>query len=315
MLGGPAALKRDGAMVRFRRDSAMTQIDKNKFTVIELGLTLKRASRRQWDESHYTKAVEGLESLGLRSLLLYLEKERPNLTQQLAEKLLSDLRDLFDSVDAAESLSALNFGVSLSSPPWPPHASYPNETSGTAAYALVSHGRSLGLPEEFLNSYVSGQSPGPASISALRPFVTVSGSSSYIFISYAKEDSATAFFLHERLRASGFDTWIDEVELLPGQDWDLEIRKAVKAASITLVLLSERSISKRGYVQKEIRLALDVLDHIPEGEIFLIPVLIERCRIPDRLASRQAVNINAPDGYRKLCKAIILQLEGFGETA
>ena len=44
------------------------------------------------------------------------------------------------------------------------------------------------------------------------------------------------------------DPWLDEEKLFPGQDWDMEIEKAVEAADAVLVCLSNNSISKEGYV-------------------------------------------------------------------
>jgi hypothetical protein len=33
---------------------------------------------------------------------------------------------------------------------------------------------------------------------------------------------------HARLTKDGVDAWLDKAKLLPGQDWELEIRKAVR---------------------------------------------------------------------------------------
>ena len=35
--------------------------------------------------------------------------------------------------------------------------------------------------------------------------------------------------LYSRLTKDGVDAWLDKAKLLPGQDWELEIRKAVRA--------------------------------------------------------------------------------------
>ena len=37
---------------------------------------------------------------------------------------------------------------------------------------------------------------------------------------------------HTRLTADGVDAWLDKEKLLPGQDWELEIHKAVSEVSI-----------------------------------------------------------------------------------
>ena len=52
------------------------------------------------------------------------------------------------------------------------------------------------------------------------------------------------------------DPWLDEEKLYPGQDWDLEIEKAVEAADAVIVFLSNNSVTKEGYVQRELRFVL-----------------------------------------------------------
>ena len=105
-----------------------------------------------------------------------------------------------------------------------------------------------------------------------------------VFLCHSKADKAKVRELYRRLIADGFDAWLDEEKLMPGQDWDLEIRKAVRKAggcSYSLSLLNG-SITKAGYVQKEIHFALDVADEQPEGAVFIIPARLEDCQVPSR---------------------------------
>jgi hypothetical protein len=98
-----------------------------------------------------------------------------------------------------------------------------------------------------------------------------------IFLSYAKEDFEVATTLYKKLSNRGFDVWIDKISLLPGQDWKHEISRAIQVSRAFIALLSNNSITKRGYVQKELRLGLEVLQQIPPSQIYLIPVRIEPC--------------------------------------
>lgn len=86
--------------------------------------------------------------------------------------------------------------------------------------------------------------------------------------------------LFERLKADGFDPWPDSEFLLPGMDWDLEIQQAIRASDAVIVCLSEISVTKEGYVQKEIKFAQDILKEKPDGTIFLLLVQLEDCKIP-----------------------------------
>jgi hypothetical protein len=50
---------------------------------------------------------------------------------------------------------------------------------------------------------------------------------------------------------------MDKHSLKGGQNWDLEIKRALETSTIIVVFLSHRSTNKRGYAQKEIKIALD----------------------------------------------------------
>jgi hypothetical protein len=115
--------------------------------------------------------------------------------------------------------------------------------------------------------------------------------------------------LYARLRADGIDTWLDEEDLLPGQDWDAEIRKAIRGCCVVIVCLSSSSVSRTGYLQKEIRFVLDAADEKPEGTIFLIPARLEAaCEIPERLRRWQWVDLFDERGYERLMRALEVRL-------
>jgi hypothetical protein len=120
--------------------------------------------------------------------------------------------------------------------------------------------------------------------------------------------------LYQQLKMIGTAPWLDEEDLLPGQDWQQEIRNAMKNCDIVLICLSKQSINKVGYVQKEIKFALDVADEQPEGTIFLIPVRLEDCHIPERLKHIQCVNFYEKPAFDKLMKALELRAERLFST-
>lgn len=128
-----------------------------------------------------------------------------------------------------------------------------------------------------------------------------------IFLCHGKEDKPKVRDLHARLLRDGFRPWLDEEDLLPGQDWRLEIEKAVRAADVVVVCLSASSASRRGFAQKEIQLALDVADEQPEGELYVIPLRLEEFELPERLRRWQWVNFFDEDGYEKLIRALSLK--------
>jgi len=76
--------------------------------------------------------------------------------------------------------------------------------------------------------------------------------------------------------------------------------------------LSNAAVTKRGYVQKELRYALDISDEQPEGTIFLIPLKLEDCEVPERLRRWQWVNLFEDHGYEKLMRALDVRAKELG---
>jgi hypothetical protein len=101
------------------------------------------------------------------------------------------------------------------------------------------------------------------------------------FISYAREDRDMAVRLYQDLKRAGVTPWIDEEDLLAGQQWKEIIPQTLRETDYALFLLSPNSLSKKGYVQKELKLTLDLLDESPSTEIFLIPVKLAKCEPRD----------------------------------
>ena len=110
-----------------------------------------------------------------------------------------------------------------------------------------------------------------------------------VFLCHSALDKDDVRELYHNLINKGFEPWFNEEDLLPGQDWKREISRAVSTSDIVLVCLSRQSINKKGYVHKEIKIALDVADEQPEGTIFLVPIRLEDCLPPDRLGHFPAI--------------------------
>jgi TIR domain/KTSC domain len=125
-----------------------------------------------------------------------------------------------------------------------------------------------------------------------------------VFLSYGSEDRNAVRNIYSRLREDSVEPWFDEKELLPGQDWKLEIRQAAQNSDAILVCLSSRSVRKEGYIQKEIRLALDIAEEKPEGTIFIIPIKLDPCELPSRLQNWQWLNWGDVDAYDNLLRAL-----------
>jgi TIR domain-containing protein/type VII secretion system (Wss) protein YukD len=125
-----------------------------------------------------------------------------------------------------------------------------------------------------------------------------------VFLCHSSGDKQAVRDLYYRLRSDGLEPWLDEENLLPGQDWHHEITKAVRSSDVVLVCLSQDSINRSGFVQKEIKYALDVSDEQPEGAIFLIPLKLEECNVPERLRRWHWLNYFEGKGYERLKRSL-----------
>ena len=137
-----------------------------------------------------------------------------------------------------------------------------------------------------------------------------------IFLGHASEDKPKVRELYHQLEAEGFSPWLDVEDLIPGQNWRIAIPKAIKSAGIFLACLSKNSTSKRGYVQREFRAALSTYAELPPESIYLIPVRLDDCAVPDlqlpelelNLRDLHWVDLFEPAGFERLTAAIKLTL-------
>jgi len=141
-----------------------------------------------------------------------------------------------------------------------------------------------------------------------------------VFLSYSVHDKPAARELFRRLRGEAWlEPWLDEENLLPGQDWRLETEKAIRAADAVLVLISSRSVSQEGNVQRELKLALDVSEEKPEGAVFLIPVRFDDCAMPQRLRDLKPLDAFPADrkdwAYERILASLRLRAESVGGHA
>lgn len=125
-----------------------------------------------------------------------------------------------------------------------------------------------------------------------------------IFISYARPDLVAAEAVVKLLTSAGFPTWFDKKNLKGGQDWEFEIRKHIRVASLVLVCLSTNAVDRKGFFHKEMRYALDEALKLPKGRVFIVPVCFNECDIPDDLRRWQAISLFEPSASWELLSSI-----------
>ena len=132
-----------------------------------------------------------------------------------------------------------------------------------------------------------------------------------VFISYAKEDLIFAEKLYDFFESYGFKPWLDKRKLLPGQLWNFEIEKALKDSNYVILLLSQISVQKRGYVQREFKHALQYYEEKLEDDIYLIPIKIDKCEVPYSLSQFQWIEFNGEETFERILHSIKLQQEKY----
>ena len=144
-----------------------------------------------------------------------------------------------------------------------------------------------------------------------------------IFLAHASEDKKAVIELYERLKRQGYKPWLDKINLLPGQKWREEIPKAIRNSDIFIACLSQRSVAKQGYIQREFRMALNKCADMPSGSIYLIPLRFDECEIPElrqeeygiSLGDYQWLDYFEEGGFDRLVKSITYHFSSHVELA
>ncbi len=138
-----------------------------------------------------------------------------------------------------------------------------------------------------------------------------------IFLAHASEDKPAVLVLHERLKQAGYKPWLDKKDLIPGQNWRSVIPKAIADSQLFIACLSQRSIAKQGFVQREFKMALNQYADRPPNSIYLIPLRLDECDIPDLRQEEYGLNLRdlhwldywEEDGFEQLERAITYQFK------
>jgi hypothetical protein len=125
-----------------------------------------------------------------------------------------------------------------------------------------------------------------------------------VFLCHCSEDKPAVREIDRRLKTDGFQPWLDEDDILPARMWDREIKQGLRSSHAVVVCLSKTFARKEGYVQKELRFAIDLADEKVDHAVFLIPVRLEECEIPASLAKLHVIDWFKPDGHERLFRVL-----------
>jgi len=102
-----------------------------------------------------------------------------------------------------------------------------------------------------------------------------------VFISYVGDNYDAAEELYDLFQNNDLDPWLDKKKLKIGQDWNLYIQEAIEKSDFIVMLFSTKSVLKRSFYQKELRTALRLVEEKLPTDIFILPVKVEDCEIPE----------------------------------
>ena len=77
-----------------------------------------------------------------------------------------------------------------------------------------------------------------------------SGRPTQIFVSYARKDSAHARQVADALRAAGFEPWLEEQQVNPGENWPQAIGNAIEKSDGIVLLVSKAFLASPRLVEE-----------------------------------------------------------------
>jgi hypothetical protein len=138
------------------------------------------------------------------------------------------------------------------------------------------------------------------------------------FLAYSKLNKTAVREFALKLKAEGWiDPWFDEEDILPGQVWQYSVVTSVRKSHAVIIFLSKVAVASEGFFQKEIKLALDTAAEKPDGTIFIIPIRLNDCEVPEMLKKYQYIDYfggmeQKERVYTSLITALRMRAENLG---
>jgi len=135
-----------------------------------------------------------------------------------------------------------------------------------------------------------------------------------IFLSYVSEDRPRVLHYFDLLDQHALEPWMDCKSILGGQNWGYEIRNAMERSDVIVVFVSENSVDKRGYAQREIKVALDKLEEKLVNDIYIIPVQLDDGNYPYLVKDLHFINSSDKASDEKLLESVRKALRQVSEN-
>ncbi|GAA0954426.1 hypothetical protein GCM10009554_60150 [Kribbella koreensis] len=109
-----------------------------------------------------------------------------------------------------------------------------------------------------------------------------------VFISHSSLDMEQATWLSVDLASEGHAPWLDEWQIKVGESIPSKIAHGIDDCDYLLVLLSPNSVES-GWVERE--WSAKYWSEVEQGQVSVIPVLIDDCKIPTLLRTKKYADI------------------------
>jgi len=125
-----------------------------------------------------------------------------------------------------------------------------------------------------------------------------------VFISHSHRDKPFAAILNKALRDAGVEVWIDEMEILPGDNIVKKIDQGLSSSDAIIVLLSKDYVSSKWAMQE---LSVFTARSISEEDIRILPILLEDCDLPIYLRDRLYIDArtHSEAAIRKAVESVV----------
>jgi len=132
-------------------------------------------------------------------------------------------------------------------------------------------------------------------------------------MSYARPDRERVLSFFEWLSSRGINVWMDCRSIKAGQNWEYEIHRALNRSTFVLAFISKHSFDRRGYIQKELKLALNKKDEKLIDDIYIIPILLDNeVEIPVQIKDLHYIKASDPNCLEQIRDSITHQLDRLG---
>ncbi len=124
-----------------------------------------------------------------------------------------------------------------------------------------------------------------------------------VYLSYAQSAEKEVDGIYQQLLSAGVRPWMYKYNVLPGERWEDRIEQAIHESAIFLVLLTPEWGIQGKFVHQELELALKEAEE-RDGGVFVIPVILKPCEVPNKLRHLRWVDLTAAGGWSDLLRAV-----------